>query len=178
MGTKQKSNLIKLCVAAMFAALIWVGTILIAIPTPLGGYINFGDCFILIAAWVLGPFYGFAAGGIGSMLADISIGYFAYAPATFIIKGLIALVAGALAIALKNKRFHVAGYAVSAAAGELVMAFGYFLFEAIFMYGFEGAWLGMPGNLFQGAAGAVIGCALICVLEKNVLKKQLSGSKM
>lgn len=178
MGTKHKTNLIKLCVAAMFAALIWVGTILIAIPTPLGGYINFGDCFILIAAWTLGPFYGFAAGGIGSMLADISIGYLAYAPATFVIKGFIALVAGAVAIAAKNKRHRLVGYVTGAALGEFAMALGYFLFEAVFMYGFESAWLGIPGNLFQGAAGAIIGCALICVLEKTVLKKQLSGSKL
>lgn len=177
MGAKHKSNLIKLCVAAMFAALVWVGTIIIAIPTPLGGYINFGDCFILIAAWTLGPLYGFAAGGIGSMLADIYLGYVAYAPATFIIKGLIALVAGAVAIAAKNKRHRLVGYITGAAAGELVMAFGYFLFEAVFIYGFEGAWLGMPGNLFQGAAGAVIGCVLICILEKSVLKKQLLSTK-
>ncbi len=177
MGAKHKSNLIKLCIAAMFAALVWVGTIIIAIPTPLGGYINFGDCFILIAAWTLGPLYGFAAGGIGSMLADICLGYVAYAPATFIIKGLIALVAGAVAIAAKNKRHRLVGYIMGAAAGELVMAFGYFLFEAVFIYGFEGAWLGIPGNLFQGAAGAVIGCVLICILEKSVLKKQLLSTK-
>lgn len=177
MGAKHKSNLIKLCIAAMFAALVWVGTIIIAIPAPLGGYINFGDCFILIAAWTLGPLYGFAAGGIGSMLADIYLGYVAYAPATFIIKGLIALVTGAVAIAAKNKRHRLVGYITGAAAGELVMAFGYFLFEAVFIYGFEGAWLGMPGNLFQGAAGAVIGCVLICILEKSVLKKQLLSTK-
>ena len=65
----SKDKLLKICVTAMFAALICVATMLIQIPSPLNGYVNFGDCFILIAAWVLGPVYGFAAGGIGSALA-------------------------------------------------------------------------------------------------------------
>ena len=60
----SKDKLLKICVTAMFAALICVATMLIQIPSPLNGYVNFGDCFILIAAWVLGPVYGFAAGGI------------------------------------------------------------------------------------------------------------------
>ena len=40
-----------------------------------------------------GPWYGFAAGGIGSMLADIFLGYAHYAPGTLVIKGVMALVA-------------------------------------------------------------------------------------
>ena len=55
----SKDKLLKICVTAMFAALICVATMLIQIPSPLNGYVNFGDCFILIAAWVLGPVYGF-----------------------------------------------------------------------------------------------------------------------
>ena len=57
--TTAKQQLVKLCTAAMFAALICVATMLIQIPSPLNGYVNFGDCFILVAAWVLGPVWGF-----------------------------------------------------------------------------------------------------------------------
>ena len=57
-----KDRLLRICVAAMFTALICVATMIIQIPSPLNGFVNFGDCFILIAAWVLGPWYGFAAG--------------------------------------------------------------------------------------------------------------------
>lgn len=135
MSENKKNNLLKLCFAAMFAALVCVGTVLIVIPTPFGGYVNFGDCFILIAAWTLGPYYGFAAGGIGSMLADLFTGYALYAPATFIIKGLIGLVAGLIMLAFKKKNHRFLGYVTGAVAGELLMAVGYFLFEAIFILG-------------------------------------------
>ena len=46
----SKDKLLKICVTAMFAALMCVATMLIQIPSPLNGYVNFGDCFILIAA--------------------------------------------------------------------------------------------------------------------------------
>ena len=66
---------------------------LIRIPTPLKGYINLGDAIVLLCAFLLPPSYAFFAAGIGSMLADIFSGYAVYAPATFIIKGLMALAA-------------------------------------------------------------------------------------
>lgn len=39
------------------------------------GYVNLGDCAVLISAWMLGPLYGGAAAGIGSALADLLSGY-------------------------------------------------------------------------------------------------------
>ena len=61
----------KLVLAALLAALVCVATMVVQIPSPMQGYVNLGDCFVLLSGWLLGPWYGFAAGGIGSMLADI-----------------------------------------------------------------------------------------------------------
>ena len=83
----------KLMLSALFAALTCVATFVVRIPSPLGGYINLGDCTALLCGWLLGPIYGFLAAGVGSAVADLSAGYVAYAPATFLIKGLVALVA-------------------------------------------------------------------------------------
>ena len=77
----------------MLAALCCVATMIIKIPSPLKGYLNLGDCVVLLSGWLLGPAYGFAAAGIGSALADVFSGYVVYAPATFIIKGIMALIA-------------------------------------------------------------------------------------
>ena len=33
------------------------------------GYLNFGDGLCLLAGWILGPWYGFAAAGLGGALA-------------------------------------------------------------------------------------------------------------
>ena len=83
---------LKLTYTAMLTAMVCVATMLIRIPTMVG-YTNLGDGFILLSAFLFGPFYGAVAGGIGSMLADILSGYAFYAPATLVIKGLIAVIA-------------------------------------------------------------------------------------
>lgn len=48
---------------------------------------------VLLCGWLLGPIYGTIAAGLGPALADIFSGYVVYAPATFVIKALMALVA-------------------------------------------------------------------------------------
>ncbi len=170
-----KDKILKMCVTGMFAALICVATLLIQIPAPNKGVLNFGDCFILVACWILGPVYGFAAGGIGSALSDIFGEYAIYAPGTFVIKGLIAVVASIVAHAFikKNEKLWLVGHITGAVAGECVMIGGYFLYEAVIMQlGFAGAWLNMPFNLIQGGFGAVLGVILIQVIARTgVLKK-------
>ena len=55
----------KLILAALFAALTYVATNIIHIPTPAtNGYVNLGECMVLLGAFLLGPLYGAAAGGI------------------------------------------------------------------------------------------------------------------
>lgn len=171
MSKKLNDNkLVKICTAAMFAALICVATMLIRIPSPIGGYVNFGDCFILIAAWVLGPWYGFAAGAIGSALADLFAGYMQYVPGTFVIKGLIALAAAVIVNAFVNKseKLRMVGCFIGALAGEVIMAGGYYLFESTLLgYGFAGALSGVPGNIVQGVFGIVLGMVLVVVLSRT-----------
>ena len=83
----------KIIVSSMLAALTCVATMIIKIPSPLHGYLNLGDGIVLLAGWMLSPMYGFLSAGLGSALADILSGYIAYAPATFMIKGLMAVIA-------------------------------------------------------------------------------------
>ena len=89
-------SLRKLVQSALFAALCTAMTLVIQVPSPVSGYVNLGDCGVLLSAWVLGPWYGGAAAGIGSMLADIFSGYAHYAPGTLAIKLAMAVLAGLL----------------------------------------------------------------------------------
>ncbi len=171
---KDKKDILRICIAAMFAALICVATIVIQIPSPIGGFLNFGDCFILVGAWLLGPVYGFAAGAIGSAAADLITGYAVYAPATFIIKGLIGLTAALLMRSVGRTGKKLIAYGLSAVAAELVMITGYYLYEAVVMgYGFAGAAAGLPMNIVQGTAGAVCGCVIMQVLARTRLTEKL-----
>ena len=81
-----------------FSALVVVTaliTLFIRIPLPSRGYFNFGDVAVVFSGLVLGtlsrrhPFWwGAAAGGIGSALADIIGGFAIFAPLTLLAKGL------------------------------------------------------------------------------------------
>ena len=86
-------NTKKIVLCSLFTALTTVATIVIQIPLSISGYINFGDVFVLLAAFLLGPIYGAVSAGVGAMLADILTGFAIYAPATLIIKALMAVVA-------------------------------------------------------------------------------------
>ena len=118
----------KLVLAALFAALCTIMTLVIQVPSPMQGYVNLGDCAVLLSAWVLGPLYGGAAAGVGSMLADLLSGYAHYAPGTFAIKLAMAVVAALLFQALQRRRAPnvLLSQAVSGFAAEIIMVAGYF----------------------------------------------------
>ena len=167
---KQKLKLT--IISALFAALICVATMVVKIPTPLNGCINLGDCVILVVAFTLPCGYGFLAAAVGSCLADILSGYTAYAPATFIIKGLMVLVVFAVTKLLKTKKSNLVKV-LSGVMAEIVMVSGYYVFEG-FMYGFSASLVNIPMNAVQGVAGLILAIILIKVLEKQKLLRKLN----
>ena len=158
---------------ALMTALTCIATIIIKIPSPLKGYINLGDCMVLVSAWILPWGYGFLAAGLGSAIADLLLGYVTYAPVTFIIKGLMALIAFVCFKFLNKKIGKFYSRLIGATLAEILMALGYFIFEG-FMYGFAPSVVNIPANCIQGVAGLVIGMVLIQVLDKvKISQKQL-----
>lgn len=152
--------------AALLAALTCVATMIIKIPSPLKGYINLGDCVVLLAGWMLSPTYGFLAAGLGSALADMFSGYVTYVPATFVIKGLMALIAFYGFKLLHSKLGNISSRIISGIVAEVVMVAGYFIFEG-FLYGFGPSLVNIPANVIQGIAGLIIGTILVKVFEKS-----------
>lgn len=173
----MSKHLQKTVLTALLAALTCVATMVIQIPVvATGGYLHFGDGLVLLCGWILGPWYGALAAGLGSALADILTGYMWYAPATFLIKAAVALVAAWLFSCMtKRKRALWLPCLVSSIPAELVMALGYFLYEAFIL-----AWLmgnatsatvaaavsTMPANLIQGLSGVAIGTLLMPLLAR------------
>ena len=166
----------KMVMAALFAALACVATYVVKIPTPTKGYFNLGDCIVLLAGYLLGPLYGGIAAGIGSMLADVFAGYMIYAPATFVIKALVAITAVLIFRAMGKT---AAGIIVGGVVGETVMVLGYFIFECFMMMaepgangGFYAASIaaaaGIPMNILQGLVGIVVSSVLYFVLRNRI----------
>lgn len=153
----------KIVMSALLAALVCVATMIIRLPSPLGGYLNLGDGIVLLCGWLLSPVYGFLAAAIGSGLADILSGYAVYAPVTFIIKGVMALLAFYIAKRLNARP--LTAKLVGGITAEVVMVGGYLLFESC-IYGFVPSLVNVPANAVQGLAGLIIGLILVRIFEK------------
>jgi uncharacterized membrane protein len=162
----MKTNTQKIVTASMLAALCCVATMLIKIPSPLKGYLNLGDCVVLLSGWLLSPAYGFAAAGIGSALADVLSGYAVYFPATFIIKGVMAIIAHFCFRGMKGKLGNTPSRIIGGALAEIEMVLGYFIIEG-FMYGFAPSAVNIPANGVQGVAGLIIGLILVKIFERS-----------
>ena len=159
----------KMVMSAVFAALTFVATMVIQIRLTANGFVNIGDCMVVICGIFLGPFYGVLAAGIGSMLADIISGYFIYAPATFVIKSLMAFLVSKI-----YKNNNTVAVIIASFVAEIVMVTGYFLYEFVII-GLPSAILGMPGNLLQAGFGVVGSIVLYIALSKNkYIKNQIN----
>ena len=163
------SKIKKMVLAALFAALCTVMTMVIQVPSPMQGYVNLGDCAVLLAAWVLGPVYGGAAAGIGSMLADLLSGYAHYAPGTFTIKLAMAVAAALIFRALQERRSAplVLAQAVSGVAAEIIMVAGYFGYASLWLGKGLAAAASIPGNVVQGVFGLVAAAVVYAILARS-----------
>lgn len=168
--TKKIDEKVRLIVRiAMLCALVSVVTISMAIPIPnmTGAYINVGDAIVYTCAYMLGGLWGALAAGVGSAAADLILGSALYAPATLLIKGLMALVAGKImargAGSFKNRL-------AALALGGSMMPLGYFLYECA-LYGVAPAAAGLPFNLIQYVGGVALGLFLIQAIDRVLSRK-------
>ena len=167
-GSKQsgfgvaKNSTQAVAVGGMIAALVFVGTYFLKLPVPIAnGYIHLGDGFILLGALLLG-LPAIPAAAIGSMLADLLLGYATYALPTLLIKGGVAAVA-----VLAVRRHGLWKRSLWLVLAELLMVAGYFVTEWLLMgYGFAGAWASVPANMVQGASGVLLAIALEPMLRR------------
>ncbi len=168
-------NTTKIVLAAVFAAIICIGTAFTAIPLPASGFFNLGDSFILIAALTLGSFWGGIAAGVGAAVSDLILGFAFYAPATFIIKWLMAIAAFYMfkIFSKTNGKSRFAFSFLAAVLAEIIMIFGYFVFEC-FIYSFATAVADLVGNAIQGGCSVIAGTIIFNLLDKLGITKKLS----
>ena len=159
----KNNKLFKFVVAALFAAIICVATMVVQIPIP-QGYANLGDCFVLLSGWFLGPVFGSLAAGLGSALADM-LAFPAYASATFVIKALMALAAYFVFKAISKKPF--IAKLISGLLAEAIMVLGYFGYEAVILKLGLSASASIIFNVMQGAVGLVAAIAVATLISKN-----------
>jgi hypothetical protein len=128
--------------SSLMAALVFVVTASFSLYIPeTRGYFNFGEAAVYASAIVLSPLWAAFAGGVGSMLADVALGYYYYAPATFIVKGCEAYVASLLLRRKPRVASRAAGFAASIAPPALLAVLG-----SLFYTGRAEATLAVPAS--------------------------------
>ena len=96
----------KLVLAALFAALCYIGFAYFKIDIPVGAEktaFHLGNVFCVLAALLLGGLWGGMSGAVGMTIADLTSGYVTSAPKTFVLKLCIGLIVGLVA----HKIFHL-----------------------------------------------------------------------
>lgn len=195
MGQTMKTNstVMKIAQTALFAALCYVIFTYLQIKIPMPGgdatSIHLGNAFCVLAALLLGGWYGGLAGAIGMGIADVMDPiYITGAPKTFILKLCIGLITGLVAhkIAKINestdKKYifkwsllaSVAGLAFNVIADPIV---GYFYKQYI---------LGQPQQMAEilakwSAAATFVNAVLstiVVVIIYNALRPALAKSGM
>lgn len=147
---RRRKPVLWLTMTALFMAMVVVLSMsALSIPVP-GGHLYFNDVVIDTAA----------------MLSDLIGGYMVYVLPTFLIKGLVALVAWKLC-----RKDQPLLALLSFLLAEAVMVLGYFLLEWA-LYGVASAAAAIGPNVVQGIAGVLIGmlCLLITPRLERVAK--------
>ncbi len=116
-------NVKKITFAGLMAALCYVGYAVFPAINAAGTKIHIGNAFVVLGALLLGGLYGGLAGAVGLSIADLTLGYSASAPRTFITKLVIGLIVGLIAhkvakISEDHKKAYILRWsAIAAVAG-------------------------------------------------------------
>lgn len=99
-AASKKVNVNKLAQAGLLAALCYIGFAFFKIDIPVGPEktaFHFGNVFCVLAALLLGGYWGGLAGAIGMTIGDLTTAYVTSAPKTFLLKLCIGLIVGLVA---------------------------------------------------------------------------------
>jgi len=164
MGTKIVSlKPREVALAAVMTAATAAVTMVLSIPfPPTRGYFNLGDAVVMLAGLLFGARLGGIAGGVGSAISDVLLGYGYFAPLTLFIKGAEGFLTGLIG---SGRRFSVK--AVGVAVGALAMLLGYFSVETP-LYGIGAAFAELVTiNSIQVTAGAIISLTLTQIILRT-----------
>lgn len=166
---KSKSKIRDMVETALLISLVFVSTAFINIKLPIlssGGLVHLGTGMLFISAIVFGKEKAAIAGAVGMAIFDLSSGWALWAPFTFVVRGAMGYIMGAIAYSNNKKgnsiMFNILGIVVSGA----VMILGYYITEGIIY----GHWLtpvaSIPGNLTQILVGSALGLPIAKILKK------------
>lgn len=148
----RRDNIHRLAQAGLLAALCYIGFAFFKIDIPVGPEktaFHFGNVFCVLAALLLGGYWGGLAGAIGMTIGDLTTSYVTSAPKTFLLKLCIGLIVGFVAHKIfKLSREHSSRYVtgVTIAASACGMAFN-IVADPVVGYFYKTYLLGIPQSV-------------------------------
>lgn len=149
---EERTDIKRLAQAGLLAALCYIGFAFFKIDIPVGTEktaFHFGNVFCVLAALLLGGYWGGLAGAIGMTIGDLTTSYVTSAPKTFLLKLLIGLIVGLVAHKIfKISRSHSPRYVtgVTVLASLCGMAFNV-VADPLVGYFYKMYLLGVPQEL-------------------------------
>lgn len=168
---------------ALMAAITYIATAVINIPSGVivKGVVHLGDTMVFLAAVLIGRKKGFLSSAIGMCMFDLLSPYAIWAPFTFVIKGLMAYIAGTIAYRKHYEGNNTWNNIIAFALGGIWMIGAYYVAGTLIMHFVMNIAFGqafmlsaaeIPGNIAQVVAGMVLAIPLGKILKKaNVIRR-------
>ncbi len=173
----KKTDIKKLAAAGLMAALCYIGFAVFKIDIPVGTEktaFHFGNVFCVLAALLIGGYWGGLAGAVGMTIGDLTTSYVTSAPKTFFLKLMIGLIVGFFAHKIfKVSKEHSAKYVTGATIASCVLGMAFnVVADPVVGYFYKQYLLGVPQDL--AAALAKINAittfvnAVVCVIVASI----------
>jgi len=173
----EKADIKRLAQAGLLAALCYIGFAFFKIDIPVGPEktaFHFGNVFCVLAALLIGGYWGGLAGAVGMTIGDLTTSYVTSAPKTFFLKLCIGLIVGLVAHNIfKLSRDHSAKYVTGVTILASVCGMGFnIVADPLVGYFYKMYLLGVPQDI--SAALAKIGAittsvnAVVAVIAASV----------
>ena len=153
----KKTDIKRLAQAGLLAALCYIGFAFFKIDIPVGTEktaFHFGNVYCVLAALLLGGYWGGLAGAVGMTIGDLTTSYVTSAPKTFLLKLCIGLIVGLVAhVIFKLSHDHAPRKvtAVTVAASVCGMAFNV-VADPLVGYFYKLYLLGVPQDISAALA--------------------------
>lgn len=167
---KHYTKTLDMVISSFLITLVFVATRFINIRLPIsvnGGLIHLGTGMLIISAIVFGGKKGAVAGAFGMALFDVLSGWLAWAPFTFIIRGVMGYIIGKFCENKKSYKEVIAWGVIGILLSGIWMVAGYYLTEVILYGNWISPVTSIPGNIIQIVVGSVIGIPVALILKKS-----------
>ncbi len=160
-----------LVLTGLLTAIVFSATMFVNIRLPIsinGGLIHMGNIALFLTAFLFGKKKGAIAGAFGMGLFDILSGWTAWAPFTFVIRGVMGYVIGSISHANNKEGVNAIYNIVAIILGGIWMIGGYYMTEVILYGNWMTPATSIPGNIVQ----IVFGClsVILAPMLKNAIK--------